>query len=455
MATLRVYRGDQFVAPFELGEGRTRIGRGTDNHLVLEDHDKQVSRSHAEIWHERGRYVIADLNSQNGVWIGERQIKTEEPLPENVPVTIGPYRLILMPEEKPAALSTDELDVTGRREAYVEPTQLLEAAGTVPPAPAARSHAPKIPTAEVPAKPKTKLVPLLALGALGAAALLALVIFMSGSKTGEKPSAGNNPTPPPPESTTTIPPNKTPEEIFQEHFAQAQAHLEAQNPAAAKEENRLALGALPDDPRGLAQQQGIEGILNPPPPVATPTGTKPPVGPVAKADGDKAARDKMEEGRRAVDERRFGDAIVLLEEAGRLAGPGNSPAELNDLLARAKSGRAEETKRQQQATAQKALDEARASVGSDVIHASQKLREARAAFPDLPGIADVEAAVRQQAQKEGADAFALAKNFDNAGRTIDAIRNYERTMALFDLVPGEQDKIAFSKQRIQQLKQGK
>ena len=78
MATLRVFRGDQFVAPFELGEGRTRIGRGTENQLVLEDRDKQVSRTHAEIWHERGQYVIADLNSQNGVWIGERQIKSEE-----------------------------------------------------------------------------------------------------------------------------------------------------------------------------------------------------------------------------------------------------------------------------------------------------------------------------------------------------------------------------------------
>jgi len=145
VATLRVYRGDQFVAPFELGEGRTRIGRGTDNHLVLEDHDKQVSRSHAEIWHERGRYVIADLNSQNGVWIGERQIKTEEPLPVDVPVTIGPYRLILMPEEKPAAASTDELEgaaVTGRREAYIEPTQLLEPAAKVPPA-SQQSHPPK------------------------------------------------------------------------------------------------------------------------------------------------------------------------------------------------------------------------------------------------------------------------------------------------------------------------
>ena len=135
MATLRVYRGDQFVAPFELGEGRTRIGRGTDNHLVLEDHDKQVSRVHAEIWHERGRYVIADLNSQNGVWIGERQIKTEEPLPENVWVTIGPYRLMLMPDEK-APYTLDDLDgaeMTRESGAFVEPTQLADPM-TAPPA---------------------------------------------------------------------------------------------------------------------------------------------------------------------------------------------------------------------------------------------------------------------------------------------------------------------------------
>ena len=159
MATLRVYRGDQFVAPFELGEGRTRIGRGTDNHLVLEDHDKQVSRLHAEIWHERGRYVIADLNSQNGVWIGERQIKTEEPLPENVWVTIGPYRLMLMPEEKPGTPPPDEFndaDVTGRREAYIEPTQLLEPAETIPP-PSQQSHPPKSAVQPAPVAPAGRL----------------------------------------------------------------------------------------------------------------------------------------------------------------------------------------------------------------------------------------------------------------------------------------------------------
>src|SRR5687767_14453422 len=115
------------VAPFELGEGRTRIGRGTENQLVLEDRDKQVSRTHAEIWHERGHYLIADLNSQNGVWIGERQIKTEEALPVNVPVAIGPYRLILMPDEPPVPTGLGAPEMTREQEAYVEPTQLAEA----------------------------------------------------------------------------------------------------------------------------------------------------------------------------------------------------------------------------------------------------------------------------------------------------------------------------------------
>ena len=128
MATLRIFRGDQFVAPFELGEGRTRIGRGTENQLVLEDRDKQVSRTHAEIRHERGQYLITDLNSQNGVWIGERQIKSEEAVPVNVPVTIGPYRLILMPEEpaQPAARVADVAATAPEPEPYVEPTQLGE-----------------------------------------------------------------------------------------------------------------------------------------------------------------------------------------------------------------------------------------------------------------------------------------------------------------------------------------
>jgi tetratricopeptide (TPR) repeat protein len=316
-----------------------------------------------------------------------------------------------------------------------------------------RTHPPKPAPPPVVARPKRSLAPILGLAALAAAGVIALVIFIGSRRTDEGTlSGGNTGTPPPTTSTTTIPPDKTPEEVFQEHFAQAQVHLEAQNPAAAQEENARALAALPDDPRGLAQQKGIQGILNPPPPEPIIAGNKPPVDPNVKPDGDKAVRDKMEEGRRALDERRFADAIALLEETGRLAGPGNAPPELNDLLTRAKSGRAEDARRQQQTAAQKALDEARASVGSDVIHAFQKLREARNALPDLPGIAEVEASVQQQARKEGEAALALAKNRDNGGRTDEAIKYYERTITLLDILSGGHDGIALSRQRLQQLR---
>ena len=70
MATLAVYRGDQLLRKVELGEGPMRIGRAPENEIVLEDANKGVSRTHAEIRHEEGRYIILDLNSQNGVWIG-------------------------------------------------------------------------------------------------------------------------------------------------------------------------------------------------------------------------------------------------------------------------------------------------------------------------------------------------------------------------------------------------
>ena len=97
MATLAVYRGEQLLRKVELGEGPMRIGRAPENEIVLEDANKGVSRMHAEIRYEEGRYVILDLNSQNGVWIKERRIKVD-PLPVNEPVTVGPYRLVLLPD---------------------------------------------------------------------------------------------------------------------------------------------------------------------------------------------------------------------------------------------------------------------------------------------------------------------------------------------------------------------
>jgi FHA domain len=62
-----------------LSEGTTRIlespetqlGRAQDNDVILDD--QKVSRHHAVIRQEAGRFVIADLESTNGTFVGERR----------------------------------------------------------------------------------------------------------------------------------------------------------------------------------------------------------------------------------------------------------------------------------------------------------------------------------------------------------------------------------------------
>ncbi len=409
MATLRVYRGDQFVAPFELGEGRTRIGRGTDNHLVLEDHDKQVSRSHAEIWHERGRYVIADLNSQNGVWIGERQIKTEEPLPVNVPVTIGPYRLILMPEEKPSTASTDELDgaaVTGRREAYVEPTQLLEPAAKVPPA-SQQSHPPKPAPAKPSqaaqpgrtqsgkspapeAKPRSNTVPIIA--AIAALLVLGVVGIMVLRNRNGAPKVDQ--TPPPAAggttssvTTTSVPAPPAPPPEFQDHVSKADTFIAAGDKTSAAAENAAALALVADDAGALAQRDRIQQMPDPPPTgqPGVPGPNKPPVptGPETlrvlakpgesekeRAGREKTAKTQLDDGKRALNERQYDAAITALNLAIQTSNRpdfGNVPGEAAGLLKQARTSKNQAEANAKRAEAVTALEEARSLVGSDPV----------------------------------------------------------------------------------------
>jgi predicted component of type VI protein secretion system len=490
------------VAPFELGEGRTRIGRGTDNHLVLEDHDKQVSRSHAEIWHERGRYVIADLNSQNGVWIGERQIKTEEPLPVNVWVTIGPYRLMLMPDEKPAVAmaSTDELepaDVTGRREAYVEPTQLLEPAGTVPPA-SQRSHppkpaAPRSPAAQpghtqpgksaVPAaKSRSNTIPIVAavvaLLVLGAVA----IVMMRKPLTPATETVAATTTTPPATTSIPAPATPTPEETFQDHYGKAQAFIQQGNKTSAREENIAALAALPDDPRGVAQRTTIDAMVEPgatPAPPAVAGGTPPPgtaspkpLPPVPetlkvaarqgepekeRATREKTARNQLEEGRKALADRQFDTAIERLQSALSTSGRSDYGVQANEasqMLRQARNNKAAAEANQRHANAQKLVEEARAAAGSDIVTALNKLREARNLDPEIEGAAELNNSFTEQARVQGEAAMTAAKNYDNRSRTDSAIKEYERAVRLLEFVPGHKD-LGLAKQRLAELKSGK
>ncbi len=92
-ARILVFRAEAVHRAVELGTRVLTIGRGAQNDVVLDDPDRTISRFHAEVRREDGRYVLVDLGSQNGTWFEEQRVDRVE-LKAGVPVTIGPYRLI-------------------------------------------------------------------------------------------------------------------------------------------------------------------------------------------------------------------------------------------------------------------------------------------------------------------------------------------------------------------------
>lgn len=61
-----------------------RIGRAADNDIVLPDRvpdDRIVSRKHAEIYFEGGRYWVKDLGSTNGTFLNDVRLEPQQPRP--------------------------------------------------------------------------------------------------------------------------------------------------------------------------------------------------------------------------------------------------------------------------------------------------------------------------------------------------------------------------------------
>jgi pSer/pThr/pTyr-binding forkhead associated (FHA) protein len=79
--------GDRIIVTEPNGIQRSRpitargltIGRGEDNDLVL-SYDG-VSRSHAVVTLNQGRYYVTDLNSANGTFVGELRVDPQAPMP--------------------------------------------------------------------------------------------------------------------------------------------------------------------------------------------------------------------------------------------------------------------------------------------------------------------------------------------------------------------------------------
>ncbi|HET8582773.1 MAG TPA: FHA domain-containing protein [Jatrophihabitans sp.] len=63
------------------------IGRANDSTLVLED--DYASTRHARISLQNGRWIVEDLGSTNGTYLGERKLDGPVPLEIGVPLRIG------------------------------------------------------------------------------------------------------------------------------------------------------------------------------------------------------------------------------------------------------------------------------------------------------------------------------------------------------------------------------
>ncbi len=469
MPTLAVYRGDQFVKDVELGETTIRIGRAPENDLVLEDRDKGVSRSHAEIRFDRGRYLIVDLNSQNGVRIGERRVQIDT-LPVDVPITIGPYRLVLKPEAatavQPDPVSDNTMPVVEPEEPRVDPTEFVDQ-GTRP------SHTQAVAPAPAPNRPAPKRMMLL-VAAIAGVAILAVVLLVT-MRRREPPLqtaiATTTTT-----TTSTVPPEPTSEELLQAHLAKADEYIASGDKAAALAENTQASTVLPSDQRVIDQRAKIDAMADPtvladPPLIPEPGPTSPPAAPsplsvsrranetrAQREARDKAARGHLENGKKAYLDRNWPEAIqqlqLALDVSDRLE-YGTKPNEAHDMLQSAKAAQAEATVATSRADAQKLLVEAKALAGSDIPAAWRKLRDARARDPQIAGADALLKTLQDQAKVIGEEALGDAKNFENKKRTDEAIGAFTRALQHLEIVPGGHEGVAFAKQHLAILKGSK
>lgn len=71
--------------------GRIIIGRSPDNEIYIKS--KFVSRHHAQLVSDENGCTIEDLNSTNGVFMGEKQVKKQR-LRDGDVVTLGAYELV-------------------------------------------------------------------------------------------------------------------------------------------------------------------------------------------------------------------------------------------------------------------------------------------------------------------------------------------------------------------------
>lgn len=406
MPKVILWRDGAIETEFDPGHRDWRMGRSETNDITLLDPRKSVSRFHAELREENGRWVFIDLNSQNGSW-KEGQRVNRLVLEHGDEVLFGDYKLafedvkVAAPPPVPmTAEATADVPVAATAEVVAPDQTLLMPGKAQAPASGPVAAAPPVVRPASKGKPPRKginpvilvLFVVAMLGAVGAVAwkLLSEQSVEPRVVESEPPVADVTPTPvPPPTPAVDVTPTPEPPPT-------------------------PAVTPTPEPPR--PGQTARPKRTTPPPPK-----------------DDPAVVARYDEGRRALSSGRFADAerafrAVLAQQPGF--------RDTSALLDEARQGQA--------AARARALNDAKA------LEAKEDWARAVAAY-ERAGAQDEAAAARAKMTAAGDDAYRKARQFDARARPIDAITWYQRAV---DWLPDSDARKATARERLNTLKGG-
>jgi hypothetical protein len=460
VATLILLHGSTPDREIEIGERTLRLGRGDQNDVVLPDPGKSVSRFHAELRVEQGRFIVVDLNSQNGVWVGGRRVP-QVVLEPGVPVVLGTYQLILKPERLVQPDTSDATVVTGmgtpppgRQATEIAPMPAPvplappRPAAPAKPAPSVKPPAPVRPAPQ--AKPAKQAQPggrgVLKWALIGGAAVLVLVAVIAGvmlapvgglrPEPAGAPSAEAPASAPAPAPSSAVPPVETP--------AASPVELPPVTPPVT----------TPPVPPPTATPPTVQPRREPQPvarPDATPAATPPRMQPAGRRGAATPAPEPKPKGP---------NLALAFEEARAAINRGDYPAAISGLESilsvdpsYPKAADVLEVARGSARNAASASVAAggKAETDRDWAEAERQYERALQADPQSTQAQDGLRRVKARMLSDGEDAFKRARQYDALGRVQEAISMYERAI---QLLPPDHASVQIARERLAALKGG-
>ena len=103
---IEVHAKGQSVSTQTYAPGRIIVGRSPDNEIYIKS--KFVSRHHAQLVSDDHGCVIEDLNSTNGMFVGEKQVKKYR-LRDGDVVSLGVHELVYRDIRKTNEVANDDI----------------------------------------------------------------------------------------------------------------------------------------------------------------------------------------------------------------------------------------------------------------------------------------------------------------------------------------------------------